>query len=1041
MCCKDLWCLETEKPQAPSRCQLVRATTNTLEISWGSISNADSYLLQIQRYDMPPNTPTIGQPALANTNLNSEPIVTPTNKHQLNGQAQLAPTSNNKAQGLNASTIQQQAQVGKINPKIVVQQPTQIKVVQQKAPITISTAATNQQQQQIISGQTANQPQTTQMSGMAVLATAACATQKMQAPTDQPQQATIVKTTQGAQIIQLQQASSIQSTAIKQQHPQQMKIITPGTNQPTIRLITPSSSASTANLTGQGGAQLMTLVKTANGQLQLAPASSTAGSKLASNATIVKLLPQSSANTAVSSNLVKTISQVVSNTSSSAVIVSNSSTMSTSTTQGTTNPSKVMPTIIKAIPQSNAANIVTLSTKTSTANIVNNTTTGQQPKTIIIPSSKANQVISQQQIISSTNASTVTGGNVSTTMNTAYRMVTNPAGMKYVVIQAPNSQSQTTSGTTTQQIMINQGGVQQPITLQLPNSVVSTSGTAGTKTITIPGSGQKIIQLPAGTQLSTQLPQGIRFVTANNAILQQGGVRTISAATAGTTNSTISQQPKIVLLPQSTAASTISSSNHQIVALPSTAVMSSASNQQQESTKTESKITQLDGPLDEEESVDSKSDQKANEDKNSNKMEVVDDDKKTEQEEDEKMDVDSSTNSKEQLNKDDESSSNNDLKSDSKTTQSSDSTDTKPQLLLSVEMPGLEPPAQMCADDPEPIPSISLAISPATDSISQLPSVSNQPLLSSPSTTDKPDQINITTNSTQESNINDPLSTLASAAVSSQSQQQQIRTTDTKIKVKTEITDKTTTTQSSSTNEIKPNISPITTTNNNLLTATQSIKTESAQSSDQQTDNQENKTPSNASTPNVQQLTKKNQWYDVNLFKSNICTVSHYYLTPENQYPDIVSMNDEDFKLPNYSQTIKIDLEPGTAYKLRVAAINACGRGPWSEVSAFKTCLPGYPGAPSAIKITKNQDGANLGWEPPQFTSGTITEYSVYLAVKNSQPGTQVNPNTAPLSFVRVYCDKDPFCIVTNHHLQQAHIDMTNKPAIIFRIAAKNEKG
>lgn len=41
------------------------------------------------------------------------------------------------------------------------------------------------------------------------------------------------------------------------------------------------------------------------------------------------------------------------------------------------------------------------------------------------------------------------------------------------------------------------------------------------------------------------------------------------------------------------------------------------------------------------------------------------------------------------------------------------------------------------------------------------------------------------------------------------------------------------------------------------------------------------------------------------------------------------------------------------AYKFRVAAVNSCGRGPWSEVSAFKTCLPGFPGAPSAIKISK----------------------------------------------------------------------------------------
>lgn len=31
----------------------------------------------------------------------------------------------------------------------------------------------------------------------------------------------------------------------------------------------------------------------------------------------------------------------------------------------------------------------------------------------------------------------------------------------------------------------------------------------------------------------------------------------------------------------------------------------------------------------------------------------------------------------------------------------------------------------------------------------------------------------------------------------------------------------------------------------------------------------------------------------------------------------------------------KAELEPGTAYKFRVAGINACGRGEWSEVSGL----------------------------------------------------------------------------------------------------------
>lgn len=56
VCFKDLWFLETEKPPAPSRVQLVRASTNTLEVCWGAVPTADAYLLQLMKYDMPPAT-------------------------------------------------------------------------------------------------------------------------------------------------------------------------------------------------------------------------------------------------------------------------------------------------------------------------------------------------------------------------------------------------------------------------------------------------------------------------------------------------------------------------------------------------------------------------------------------------------------------------------------------------------------------------------------------------------------------------------------------------------------------------------------------------------------------------------------------------------------------------------------------------------------------------------------------------------------------------------------------------------------------------
>lgn len=116
------------------------------------------------------------------------------------------------------------------------------------------------------------------------------------------------------------------------------------------------------------------------------------------------------------------------------------------------------------------------------------------------------------------------------------------------------------------------------------------------------------------------------------------------------------------------------------------------------------------------------------------------------------------------------------------------------------------------------------------------------------------------------------------------------------------------------------------------------------------------------------------------------------------------------------------------------------------QVAAFKTCLPGFPGAPSAIKISKSVDGAQISWEPPPSNVGPILEYSVYLAVRSTalnndgEPKTVVsNPNQ--LAFIRVYCGSSNSCSVNNSALNAAHVDTTTKPAIIFRIAARNDKG
>ena len=99
----------------------------------------------------------------------------------------------------------------------------------------------------------------------------------------------------------------------------------------------------------------------------------------------------------------------------------------------------------------------------------------------------------------------------------------------------------------------------------------------------------------------------------------------------------------------------------------------------------------------------------------------------------------------------------------------------------------------------------------------------------------------------------------------------------------------------------------------------------------------------------------------------------------------------------------------------------------------------------SCLFIFQSTEGAHLSWEPPTNTAGVILEYSVYLAVRSTQSAAttadQKPATPAQLAFVRVYCGPNPSCVVSTVSLTSAHIDYSSKPAIIFRIAARNDKG
>ncbi|XP_038612131.1 host cell factor 2 isoform X2 [Tachyglossus aculeatus] len=177
------------------------------------------------------------------------------------------------------------------------------------------------------------------------------------------------------------------------------------------------------------------------------------------------------------------------------------------------------------------------------------------------------------------------------------------------------------------------------------------------------------------------------------------------------------------------------------------------------------------------------------------------------------------------------------------------------------------------------------------------------------------------------------------------------------------------------------------------------------------------------------------RWCDVGIFKNNTALVSQFYLLPSGT--SSISNKVGNTNAPDYSLLKKQDLIPGTVYRFRVAAINGCGIGPFSKVSEFKTCIPGFPGAPSAVKISKNVDCIHLSWEPPVSPSGNILEYSAYLAIRTAQ----LQENPSQLVFMRIYCGLKTSCVVTAGQLSNAHVDHTSRPAIVFRISAKNEKG
>lgn len=184
---------------------------------------------------------------------------------------------------------------------------------------------------------------------------------------------------------------------------------------------------------------------------------------------------------------------------------------------------------------------------------------------------------------------------------------------------------------------------------------------------------------------------------------------------------------------------------------------------------------------------------------------------------------------------------------------------------------------------------------------------------------------------------------------------------------------------------------------------------------------------------------KLNTWYNVGTFNSNSCAISQFLVPSDKEC--LASFNPDgeltSTTILNYDNFDRVTLEPGASYKIRVCGINIRGRGPWSDFSSFKTSQLGFPPAPAGVKINKTPTGVHLTWSiGGSFSQSDVTEFAVYLGVHNQ---SQENPNVQ--SFLLVYQAAPTQCFISNETLAQAWVNPFPKPAILFRIAAKNAKG
>ncbi|XP_052678199.1 host cell factor 1-like isoform X3 [Crassostrea angulata] len=1142
VCFKDLWFLETEKPPAPSRVQLVRASTNTLEVCWGAVPTADAYLLQLQKYDLPPSqalTPTAvpqGNPLMKAVSTPSTPqptvVRTPTA-----GVTQIR--TNSGALGSATMTSPQTIRVTAVTAR-------------QKTPITVNPGTIRVASPQVVTLPQQRPMSGNQMSGIQALAAAAAATQKITGTTTTPSTSAIkvvtptivtptgVKVTPiGNQVVKSTTANPSTTTVRVATPGATILKPTPGAIQQTIggKQIITVHKASTGGSSSTGQPQIVTLVKTNQG-MQVA----TTKGPLPQGATIVKLVTTQSGGTGKPTAIITTsqpgqtpstilgISSVQPQSSTTKTIIKTipSSMLSmakagtsTATTPGgaktiviaapkgstgglTGTPHKIITSVPKIAGQGNTQFIVV--SPQSSVGGAHTITSGGKPIQVTTLQTTSGVSLAGHQIVTASHVGKPVVQQGGTIVKTIQATPTSLAGSATSLLINTTAGSSVTQSAPTISLITQPSISQTPVTLTTQTvSATPIQATASGKPVQItitPAAAatvqsQPVVQVtPAVTQPCTdghncpgdETPQpavctdghncpGDEVPLASNVCTDghncpgdenpQPAVCTDGHNCPGDENpaqSNVCTDGHNCPGDENPQPSNVCTDGHncpgdEVDGVPPTAKGQCTDGHNcpgDENAQSQNVCTDghncpgdenpqpsgvcTDGhncPGDENPKPSVCTDgHNCPGDENPQQSNVCTDGHNCPGDENPQPSNVCTDGHNCPGDENQTSSEANAAASSTTTVAPSVPLDTNAAVSVSEQVPAILMQEAEPKQEPEEMEAAPTEAAPAPQ---EAPVATPQeagvtPELSAPDSSstaapgevapivpkqEEPMDIGPTPVATLQGGVlsvgppvvatppqsvdtsvadSDPLATLASAAISSGSAQATIKQ--------------------------EPG-----------LVAANGIKQEV-----------QDKADTVPKTPTTPIKKEGNQWYDVGIIKGTSCVVSHFYLSTDALQ---AGGNGNDIDVVNVGDVNvlkKQELLPGTAYKFRVAGINACGRGAFSEISAFKTCLPGYPGAPSAIKISKvggkSTEGAHLSWEPPQNTAGKITEYSVYLAVRNAAAHVDQKPGApAQLAFVRVYCGPAPTCTVTAASLASAHIDYTTKPAIIFRIAARNEKG